>query len=205
MDYSVCQAMAHTGGVTGVLLIYDIACQWFKNFAKRVGQTPTLHVKKDLNITAAVGKFHLGAHIDSCFALHSLNFVKGAGQIDGEIIETLWAIMNNIAGSTRTMGWAFRQETIDKHMNDSNWLKTVNIGEFLDGYHCQVNNSKTVATLITKLKRAIEGLKVMVPQYEDLTAVFDDTKVRRWSQEAQNAEQVRGASLTIYDVKMEKG
>jgi hypothetical protein len=133
MDYSICQALAFAGGVTGALVIYDIACQWFKNFAKRVNQTPTLHVNKDLNITAAVGKFHLGAHIDSCFALHSLNFVKGAGQIDGEIIETLWAIMNNIAGSTRTMGWAFRQETIDKHMNDSNWLKTVNIGEFING------------------------------------------------------------------------
>jgi hypothetical protein len=62
-----------------------------------------------------------------------------------------------------------------------------------------------VATLITKLKRATEGLKVVLPQYEDLTAIFDDTKVEKWNQEVQNAEQVRGASLRIYDVKMEKG
>jgi hypothetical protein len=129
MDYSICEAMGFYKSSPGFLVIYDIACQWFKNFKHRVQKTPTLKLKKDIDITVAVGKFHLGAHIDSCFALHSLNFIKGAGQLDGEIIETLWAIMNNIASSSRTMGWAFRQETIDKHMNDSNWLKTVGVGE----------------------------------------------------------------------------
>jgi hypothetical protein len=129
MDYSICQALGFYKASSSATVIYDIACQWSKNFASRVKTTPTLKLPQDFKITPAVGKFHLGAHINSCFALHSLNFIKGAGQIDGEVIETLWAILNEVAGSTRTMGWAFRQETIDKHMNDSNWQKTVAIGK----------------------------------------------------------------------------
>jgi len=41
------------------------------------------------DLIPAVGKFHLAAHVPSCFAKFSLNFVQGAGQLDGEILETL--------------------------------------------------------------------------------------------------------------------
>ncbi|KAI6094401.1 hypothetical protein EDD16DRAFT_1447608, partial [Pisolithus croceorrhizus] len=44
-----------------------------------------------LEIVPAVGKFHLAAHKLSCFPRYSLNFIKGAGHLDGEILETLWA------------------------------------------------------------------------------------------------------------------
>ncbi|KAI6002611.1 hypothetical protein F5J12DRAFT_682482, partial [Pisolithus orientalis] len=47
-----------------------------------------------LEIISAVGKFHLAAHKHSCFLRYSLNFVKGAGHLDGEILETLSAPFN---------------------------------------------------------------------------------------------------------------
>ncbi|KAI6008480.1 hypothetical protein EDC04DRAFT_2907147 [Pisolithus marmoratus] len=59
-----------------------------------------------LEIVPAVGKFHLAAHKLSCFPRYSLNFIKGAGHLDGEILETL-------------------QEVYDDHMRDSNWKKLV--------------------------------------------------------------------------------
>ena len=52
---------------------------------------------------AAVGKFHISAHVKECFALFSPNFIKGIGQVDSEILEMLWAALNLISKSARTM------------------------------------------------------------------------------------------------------
>ena len=57
--------------------------------------------------------------------------MKGAGHIDGEIMETLWSGMNKISGAARSMGKSHRQEVLDDYMRDSNWKKTVGIGKFL--------------------------------------------------------------------------
>jgi Kyakuja-Dileera-Zisupton transposase len=76
-----------------------------------------------------VDKFHLGAHIPSCFSLFSLNFVQGAGQQDGDILETLWTDFNKVSPSARSMSKAHCTEVYDDHMRDSNWKKLVGIGE----------------------------------------------------------------------------
>jgi len=70
-----------------------------------------------------------GAHIKECFYKYSLNFVEGSGQIDGEIMETLWSIMNKVSGITRSMSWAHRQEMLDDYMEDGNFKKLVRSGE----------------------------------------------------------------------------
>jgi Kyakuja-Dileera-Zisupton transposase len=82
-------------------------------------------------IIPAVGKFHLGAHIRSCFPLFSLNFIHGAGQQDGEILETLWSNLNKVSSSIRAMSKAHRHEVLDDYMRDSNWKKMVGVGEHL--------------------------------------------------------------------------
>lgn len=131
MDYSICQALQFYAGLTVVLVMYDIACQWFINFAKRVKKSPTLNVPERMSIVPAVGKFHLGAHQNQCFALFSLNFIKGSCQLDGEIIETLWSLLDKSAPSTKVMTASSCQETIDKVMNDVNWRKTVRMGQYI--------------------------------------------------------------------------
>jgi hypothetical protein len=112
------------------LVNYDIACQWSIKFHERVNQSEHLDIPKNLSIIPAVGKFHLGAHIPECFALFSLNFVHGAGQQDGEILETLWSSLNKVSGSIRAMSKAHRHEVLDDYMRDSNWKKLVGIGEY---------------------------------------------------------------------------
>ena len=47
--------------------------------------------------------------------------------VDGEILETLWAALNKIADSTRSQSTAHRHETLDDHMNDSNWKKLIRL------------------------------------------------------------------------------
>ncbi|KAI6035870.1 hypothetical protein EDC04DRAFT_2868764 [Pisolithus marmoratus] len=86
-------ALSPTLCITKALVIYDVGT--------RVKNSPSLLLPPALEIVPAVGKFHLAAHKLSCFPRYSLNFIKGAGHLDGEILETL-------------------QEVYDDHMRDSN-------------------------------------------------------------------------------------
>lgn len=116
-------------GVQKALIIYDVACQWYINFRRRVEASSFLFLSPKLEIIPAVGKFHLSAHKPECFPRFSLMFTKGAGHIDGEILETLWASFNKISPSARSMSLAHRQEIYDDHMRDSNWKKLVGLGK----------------------------------------------------------------------------
>jgi hypothetical protein len=87
-----------------------------------------LELYDSLEIIGAVGKWHLAAHIPECFPKFTLNFVEGAGEVDGEIMETLWSRLDEIAGFTQAMSIAHAQEVIDDYMNDSNWRKLIRMG-----------------------------------------------------------------------------
>jgi hypothetical protein len=129
IDYAICHALGYnTHDLKEALIAYDVACQWSIHFDKRVKQSQHLHLPQDLKWTPAVGKFHLAAHREQCFAQYSLNFVQGAGQQDGEVLETLWASLNKAAGSIRAMTQPHRQETLDELILDSNWKKHINMG-----------------------------------------------------------------------------
>jgi hypothetical protein len=135
IDYAVCNALQYrTEGLTEAESLYDISCQWWKNFHKRLQESRYLSVPDGMTIIPAVGSFHLGAHIPECFALYSLHFVEGSGQIDGEILETLWGPFNKIAPMARAMSAAHRREVYDDHMRDSNWKKLVRMGMCLDTF-----------------------------------------------------------------------
>ena len=84
-----------------------------------------------MEITSAVGKWHLATHIPDCFSKFSPNFVEGASQVEGKILETLWSQINEVAGLAQSMSIAHHQETVDEHMNDNNWHKMVQIGRRL--------------------------------------------------------------------------
>jgi len=114
-----------------VIPIYDVACQWIRNFARRVADSEYLDLPSGMELVPAVGKWHLGAHVVECFPKYSLNFIKGVGQVDGEILETLWSTTNKVAGTTRAMGKSHRAEVLDDNMYDSNWKKWMGIGELV--------------------------------------------------------------------------
>ena len=84
-----------------------------------------------MDITGAVGKWHLTTHILECFPKFSLNFVDSAGQVEGKILETLWSRMDEVAGLAQSMSIAHHQETVDENMNDNNWQKIIRIGRNL--------------------------------------------------------------------------
>jgi hypothetical protein len=132
VDYSVCNGSNYnSAGLEELLLIYDVNCSYLVHFDERLeGVSKYLSRDTDVKLFGAVGKFHLADHVDSCFSKWTLNFMKGAGHIDGEIMETLWSGMNKVSGAARSMSKAHRQETLDDYMRDANWKKTVGIGKY---------------------------------------------------------------------------
>ena len=132
MDYSICNAARfNSSGLHRLLIIYDIVCQWCINFLHRLHNSQYLDFGhwSDSDLLYAIGKFHLNAHKNDCFSMHSLNFIRGIGQADGEIMETNWHPANKIFSFARTMTPSHRAETYDNFMRDTNWKKLVGMGE----------------------------------------------------------------------------
>jgi hypothetical protein len=194
------------------IAIYDVACQWSRNFKQRVKKSKSLNVPPNLQVIPAVGKWHLGAHVPDCFPKFSLNFIQGIGQVDGEILETLWSITNKVAGTTRAMAKSHRSEVLDDNMYDSNWKKWVGAGQstfIMHGCFDTTNDqlwSKIVAALACKYKIAREALKVVELAFKDLTgAVGNPSWIKQWEQLEAEAMEKRGVALMIYNVAPIKG
>jgi hypothetical protein len=129
IDYAFCQATQKMAAEQGLLAIYDVGCQWSIHLKDRIRKSRFLSMPDFEEFIVGLGKFHLGGHILTCFPKFSLNFIHGAGQLDGEILETLWAPIDKVASITRAMSKAHRWEALDDNMFDSNWKKWIGIGK----------------------------------------------------------------------------
>jgi hypothetical protein len=133
MDYSFCQALKHANmkGIKSCIGIYDVNCQYYKRFWGRISGSPYLSVPEYLEILWGIGLFHVHGHLEACLSRFAPTYIKGAGQVDGEIVETLWSVLNESSRSTRGATLAHRAELLNSHMNDSNWKKLVQMGEIV--------------------------------------------------------------------------
>jgi len=95
----------------------------------RVTGSRHLKIPDGLELRLGISLFHIHGHQDTCLARYSPSFIEGGQQIDGEMIETLWAPLNEISRSTRGMLTSHHREVIDDHMNNSNWKKLVDLDE----------------------------------------------------------------------------
>ena len=136
MDYSICKALSYNmEDIPVALVMYNIMCQYRVHFQERVTKSPELFLSDSLKLQTGIGLFHIHGHQDSCLPRFSPSYIRGAKQVDGEIIETLWAPLNNISRSLHRMSLMHRQEVLDAHLNHSNWKKLVWIGLFHAPYH----------------------------------------------------------------------
>ncbi|KAF8835199.1 hypothetical protein BDN67DRAFT_913462, partial [Paxillus ammoniavirescens] len=107
---------------------YDINCQYMKNLGKRLTGNAFIAIPPDLPIVPSIGIWHVHSHQAKFHARYAQSFIPGAGRVDGEIIETLWSILNIISPSARGMSFPHRQELLDYQMNDSNFQKMIRMG-----------------------------------------------------------------------------
>ncbi|KAH9017834.1 hypothetical protein EDB85DRAFT_1874207 [Lactarius pseudohatsudake] len=186
MDYSICKALSYnTDDIPVALVMYDIMCQYRVHFQERVEASPELSLPSSMELRMGIGLFHIHGHQDSCLPRFSPSYIPGAKQVDGEIIETLWAPLNNISRSLRGMSLYHRQEVLDAHMNHSNWKKLV----------------RMVPTLIKRWKRLEPGLDASAKAYKALSDHFKH-KTRQWLMDdmaAQEGRQDNPSSMDIYD------
>ena len=158
-----------------------------------------------MDIIGAVGKWHLAAHVPECFPKFSLNFIEGAGQVDGEILETLWSNMDHVAGLAQAMSIAHHQETLDEYMNDSNWRKIIRMGMGLYSMHFHVKLTLCLAdSLCTKWSRAKKGVSETKPAFEQLSDSLEASFIQEWTVQECVAMEERGERLRIYVVSSEK-
>ncbi|KAH9002325.1 hypothetical protein EDB86DRAFT_2800734 [Lactarius hatsudake] len=192
MDYSICKALSYNmEDIPVALVMYDIMCQYRVHFQERVKNSPKLSLPSSLQLRMGIGLFHIHGHQDSCLPRYSPSYIQGAKQVDGEIIETLWAPLNNISRSLRGMSLDHRQEVLDAHINHSNWKKLVRI----------------VPSLLKRWKRLKSGLDASSNAYEALNQHFKH-KSEQWLKDdecAQQDRQISPSSMDIYDTVKEKG
>lgn len=126
VDWALLEAIRSTGVNSGqaMLFIYDLVCQYFIHLRDRIDHLlPT-----DLEINRAIGLFHVHDHKDECFYRFASSFIPGAGIVAGEVLESLWSVLNTITPTTRTATLAHRAEILDDHASDSNHKKALSMG-----------------------------------------------------------------------------
>jgi hypothetical protein len=134
MDYSLCHGIANSNvkDIPAITVYYDIACQHNIHFKKRVNESSGYLTFPFEKINQwGIGDFHISGHIPRCFPRYSSQFIPRAGIVDGEILETLWSVLNEVSPSAQTASLPARTELLDDHMLDSNWKKLLGIGTML--------------------------------------------------------------------------
>jgi hypothetical protein len=129
MDYSLVNALRYNmQGIRRVINFYDVNCAYMRKLRQRVGNNEFLKFPTDMEIVPGIGIWHVHGHQPQCFSRYAPLYIKGAGWIDGEVIETLWSILNVVSASTHGMSSPHRQELLDFQMNDSNFMKMIHMG-----------------------------------------------------------------------------
>jgi hypothetical protein len=190
IDYTLCQALQSTNMGDGdtILVYYDINCQHSRRFLARVQKNPYLQIPPNIKIIPGIGLLHVTEHKPECVPRFAPSFIKGAGLVAGEIIESLWAGLIGSASSTRTATKANRAETLDDHMNDNNWSKMLNI----------------VETTCKLYQKAEKGLPAHKMEFEERSAVAGSANVKRWSAQADMAQSKRHQKVEVMDVYLAK-
>lgn len=98
-----------------IVVSYDIACQYYKNFWQRMAAMPE-HLRLSIpqeDIWWMVPNFHLPPHEPPCHSPYSFHYMPGAGLTHGEGVEQNWSFSNGAAASTKLMGPGSRHATLE--------------------------------------------------------------------------------------------
>ncbi|TFK59289.1 hypothetical protein BDN72DRAFT_734315, partial [Pluteus cervinus] len=177
MDYSLYQALKSTNikSIKHILEIYDVMCQFSKHMEERWEEGEYLEWPSDKVLHQGIGTFHVRGHVARCFHRYALSYIQGAGMIDGEILETLWSVLNHISPCTRGASEAHRDEILDDHMNHSNWKKLVRMPR----------------SLVSKFFRAERFVEETADALEGLTEKNNEADIEQWTLKAQEVQEQR--------------
>jgi len=182
VDFAFLKSIDSTGvdPDQGVMLIYDIVCQYIVHLLERIGT----QLPMGLEIDRAIGLFHVHAHKEECFFRFATSFIPGAGITAGEILESLWSGLNGISPTTCTATLAHRAEVLDDHACDSNHKKMLGITKYLCRRH----------------KEASATLQSSEQYLEELSQTAGPDAVRKWKRQIVAAEASRLTKPKVMDI-----
>lgn len=128
MDYIFWSAVAHDR-VDNVMVTYDIGCQWKVHLNTRLQAMPEHLRLKVPSVHVRLPVWHGNVHEIACRSANSVRYAKGAGKVDGEGPERIWASMNSIAYATKEMGAGVREDTIERFSSHHNTQKNASLGK----------------------------------------------------------------------------
>jgi hypothetical protein len=110
-----------------LVLSYDIACQYSKNFWEHMQKFESrFHLNMEqVNIWYKVPNFRLPPHKWACHSPYSFHFMRGAGRTHGETVEQNWEFLNGVAALMKMMGPRARQAMLEDLLGFHNWRRTV--------------------------------------------------------------------------------
>ena len=189
VDFGILKAilLTHVDLDQGMLLIYDIVCQYIVHFLHCISHL----LPKGLEVDAAIGLFHVHAHKDDCFFRFASTFIPGAGIVASEILESLWSSLNSISPSARTATLAHRAELLDNHTTDSNHKKMLSM----------------VSSLCKNHQKAINMSQLAQEYYDSLTLQAGPVAVECWEADIHEVEEGRldnCPAMDIYGTNLEK-
>ncbi|KAI6004934.1 hypothetical protein EDD15DRAFT_2155191, partial [Pisolithus albus] len=212
MDYSLSNALGYNmTGIKNVLCFYDINCSYMKNLRKRVDNSPFLHIPSSLQIVLGIGIWHVHGHKQECYARYAPLFLQGSGWVDGEIIETLWSILNIVSTSTRGMSSPHCQELLDFQMNDSNFMKMIRIA--VDSLSRKLKATRASVAMardaFTKLDEAISSENRQAWSIQEESAlggcIRDVSMMDIFEIQLKKAPTVRAVELELLEVPSQRG
>jgi hypothetical protein len=164
----------------GVLMIYDIACQYHIHLKERIGHL----VPPGLTIDQAIDLFHVHAHKDDCFFRFATTFIPGAAVVAGQIIESLWSTLNSISPTARTATLPHRAEILDDHTCDSNHKKMLAVTNDLRTRHMEATTMSSQTEMY----------------YLDVGRTVDPATLATWDTEIKAAEATRHRDIRVMDL-----
>ncbi len=182
VDFAFLKALETTKVVPeqGVMIIYDIACQYMVHLRERIGHG----LPAGLHIDSAIGLFHVHAHKDECLFRYATSFIPGAAVTAGEILESLWSALNGISPVVRTATLAHRAEVLDDHACDNNHKKMLGIVRYL----CRRHSEATI-TLLDARKYMAHVANPATPE-----------AIAEWTRAVEAAEQLRHDNVKVMDI-----
>ncbi|KAF8589210.1 hypothetical protein K439DRAFT_1333200 [Ramaria rubella] len=130
VDYALTQALREAVHLPFLGFMYDVTCQYIVNIRKCFKQSFPHLVPTLWRILPPIPKMHLQGSKDDCMYAFSLNYLEGAGQTSGKLVETVWHELNDTNGSTIEMNAGHCHDYLDDMYGDWNWNKVQKIGAF---------------------------------------------------------------------------
>ncbi|KAJ7575193.1 hypothetical protein C8J56DRAFT_801798 [Mycena floridula] len=176
-----------------IVMSYDIMCQYSVNFYSRMSavfgeSTSRIHTK-DVQFIWTVPKFHLPAHIQSCWQSFNFNYTRWTGRSDGEAVERGWSWLNRLRRSIKEMGPGSWRDTIEDHVSFHNWQKVTGMGR----------------SLLRKLHVAVPKALSCQIELVDMAVGIDQASLVQWEAEVLAYEANSKIALNPYAPRARRG